>query len=160
MSFMAGGQDLSCSFTSVKTIKVSGRMIPGKGKVTFTAPDKLLMDYDMPQGEFLHIEGNILTSATGGKPIKIDTSKSARFRKMRDSLLGCIMGNYEKVAADNDANLVVEKKGNVTRVGILAKKPEPGGYSRIVVDYNAKGLPVKMLLEEFVGITTEFDFQY
>ena len=40
-----------------------------------------------------------------------------------------------------------------------ARKTAPRGYSRIVMEY-VKGLPVRMLLEEFGGISTEYLFKY
>ena len=39
-------------------------------------------------------------------------------------------------------------------------KPQPTGYARITLDYNKKGLPVRMVLDEFAGIETEYTFKY
>jgi len=81
-------------------------------------------------------------------------------RKMRNTLLDCITGNYEKAAKENDATLIVEDKGDVKRVAMMAKQVQASGYAKIIIDYNKKGLPVRMLLDEFTGIETEYTFTY
>ena len=101
-----------------------------------------------------------LKNCVKGKVINIDTSKNPRMRKMRDTLLDCIMGNYEKAAQDNDATLIVEQKGDIKTVSMMARKQLPTGYARIILDYNKKGLPVRMVLDEFTGIETEYTFKY
>ncbi len=156
----AGAQDLSCTFTQKKTLKALNKVIPGKGTVTFKAPDHLTMMYDEPQGEYLIIDGDQLKNAVKGKAITVDTSKNAYMRNLRNTLLNCITGNYEAAAKDNDANLVVEEKGGIKTVTLIARKQAVKGYSRIVMDYNKKGLPVRMVLDEFTGIVTEYTFTY
>ena len=156
----AGAQELSCTFTQKKTIKATKKVIPGEGKITFTAPDQLKMMYDVPEGEYLIIDGMTLKSCVKGKVVTFDTTKNPRMRKMRNTLLDCITGDYEKAAQENDANLIVEQKGDVKTVTIMAKKQQPTGYAHIIIDYNKKGLPVRMALDEFTGILTEYTFKY
>jgi outer membrane lipoprotein-sorting protein len=156
----AGAQELSCTFVQKKTLKATNKVIPGEGKVTFKAPDQLRMMYDVPEGEYLIIEGMELKNCVKGKVINIDTTKNPRMQKMRNTLLNCITGAYEKAAQENDATLIVEDKGSVKTVSMMAKKQQPSGYSRIIIDYNKKGLPVRMVLDEFTGIETEYIFKY
>ena len=156
----ASAQEMSCTFTQKKTIKATKKVIPGEGKITFTAPDQLKMMYDVPEGEYLIIDGMTLKSCVKGKVVTFDTTKNPRMRKMRNTLLDCITGDYEKAAQENDANLIVEQKGDVKTVTIMAKKQQPTGYAHIIIDYNKKGLPVRMVLDEFIGIETEYTFRY
>ena len=156
----AGAQEMSCTFVQKKTLKATNKVIPGEGKITFTAPDKLHMTYDVPEGEYLVIDGMELKSCVKGKVVTFDTTKNPRMRKMRNTLLNCITGDYEKAAEENDAALVVEQKGDVKTVSMMARKQQPTGYSRITIDYNKKGLPVRMVLDEFTGIVTEYTFKY
>lgn len=156
----ASAQELSCTFVQKKTLKATNKVIPGEGTVTFTAPDQLKMMYSVPEGEYLIIDGMQLKNCVKGKVISIDTAKNPRMRKMRDTLLDCIMGNYEKAAEENDASLIVEQKGNLKTVSMMARKQQPTGYARITLDYNKKGLPVRMVLDEFTGIVTEYTFKY
>ena len=156
----ASAQELSCTFVQKKTLKATHKVIPGEGTVTFTAPDQLKMMYSVPEGEYLIIDGMQLKNCVKGKVISIDTAKNPRMRKMRDTLLDCIMGNYEKAAEENDASLIVEQKGDLKTVSMMARKQQPTGYARITLDYNKKGLPVRMVLDEFTGIVTEYTFKY
>ena len=156
----ASAQELSATFVQKKTIKATHKVIPGEGTVTFSAPDQLRMTYAVPEGEYLIIDGNKLEGCVKGKAITFDTAKNPRMRKMRNTLLNCITGDYEKAAEENDAALVVEQKGDVKTVSMMARKPQPTGYARITLDYNRKGLPVRMVLDEFAGIETEYTFKY
>ena len=156
----ASAQEMSCTFTQKKTIKATKKVIPGEGTITFTAPDQLKMMYDVPEGEYLIIDGMTMKSCVKGKVVTFDTTKNPRMRKMRNTLLDCITGDYEKAAQENDANLIVEQKGDVKTVTIMAKKQQPTGYAHIIIDYNKKGLPVRMALDEFTGILTEYTFKY
>ncbi len=156
----ASAQQMNCTFVQKKTIKATKKVIPGNGTVQFTAPDKLTMTYEVPEGEYLIIDGNQLKTCVKGKAMTIDTSKNSAMRKMRNTLIDCITGNYEKAAKENDATLVVEDKGDVKRVAIMAKQVRPNGYAKIIIDYGKKGLPVRMVLDEFSGIETEYTFKY
>ena len=51
-------------------------------------------------------------------------------------------------------------KGDIKTVSMMARKQLPTGYARIILDYNKKGLPVRMVLDEFAGIETEYTFKY
>ena len=152
-------QTIECSFTQARTIQASGKVINSEGVVSFKAPDQLTMTYTKPAGEYLVIAGPMLRSNTLGQQISVDTDKNVRFRGLKNTLLNCITGEYEKAAADNDADLVVSEKGGVKTVSMTARKAAVRGYSKIVLEY-VKGLPVRMVLEEFGGISTEYRFTY
>ena len=156
----ASAQEMNCTFVQKKTLKATKKVIPGEGTITFKAPDQLKMMYDVPEGEYLIIEGTQLKNCFKGRAVTIDTTKNPRMRKMRNTLLNCITGAYEKAAEENDATLIVEQKGDVKQVAILAKQAQPTGYAKIIIDYDKKGLPVRMVLDEFTGIETEYTFKY
>ena len=158
-AWIAGAQQIESTFTQARTIQASGKVIRSEGVVSFKAPDQLTMTYTNPEGEYLIISGPMLRSNAQGQQLSIDTSKNPRFRNLRNTLLNCIMGEYETAAADNDADLEVKEKNGVKTVEMKARKTAPRGYSKIVLEY-IKGLPVRMVLEEFGGISTEYKFTY
>ena len=158
-AWIAGAQQLESTFTQERTIKASGKVIRSEGVVSFKAPDQLTMTYTQPEGEYLVISGPMLRSNSMGQQISVDTDKNPRFRNLRNTLLNCIMGNCEQAAADNDADLEVSEKGGVKTVSITARKAQVRGYSKIIMEY-VKNLPVRMVLEEFGGISTEYRFKY
>ena len=155
----AFAQQLDCSFTQARTIQASGKVVRSEGVVSFTSPDQLTMTYTDPEGEYLIISGPMLRSNTLGQQISVDTDKNARFRSLKNTLLNCITGKYEQAAADNDADLSVSEKGGVKTVTMTARKAAVRGYAKIVLEY-VKGLPVRMVLDEFGGISTEYRFKY
>ena len=152
-------QATECSFTQVRTIQASGKVSRAEGVISFKAPDQLTMTYTDPQGEYLVISGPMLRSNAQGQNLSVNTDKNPRFRLLRNTLLNCITGQYEQAAADNDADLVVSEKAGVKSVSMTARKAAVRGYSKIVLEY-VKGLPVRMVLEEFGGISTEYRFKY
>ena len=158
-AWIAGAQQIESTFTQARTIQASGKVIRSEGVVSFKAPDQLTMTYTNPEGEYLIISGPMLRSNAQGQQLSIDTSKNPRFRNLRNTLLNCIMGEYETAAADNDADLEVKEKNGVKTVEMKARKTAPRGYSKIILEY-IKGLPVRMVLEEFGGISTEYKFKY
>lgn len=157
---LAFAQQLDCSFTQARTIKASGKVVRSEGVISFINPDQLTMTYTQPAGEYLVISGPMLRSNSNGQQISVNTDNNARFRTMKNTLLNCITGNVEQAAQDNDAELMVSQKGGVKTVEMTARKAAPRGYSKIVMEYNSKNLPVRMVLEEFGGISTEYIFTY
>ena len=117
------------------------------------------MTYTQPAGEYLVISGPMLRTNSQGQQLSIDTSTNARFRNLRNTLLNCITGNYETAAKDNDADLTVSEKNGVKTVEMKARKAAARGYSKIIMEYK-KDLPIRMVLEEFGGISTEYKFMY
>lgn len=155
----ASAQQIDCSFTQARTIQASGKVIRSEGVISFLAPDQLTMTYTQPAGEYLVISGPMLRSNAQGQQLSIDTDKNPRFKVLRNTLLNCITGEYEQAAKDNDAELTVSEKGGVKTVSMKARKAAARGYSKILMEY-VKGLPVRMVLEEFGGISTEYFFKY
>lgn len=160
ISTLVAAQEMNCSFTQDRTIKASGKVFHSEGVISFTAPDQLTMTFTDPEGEYFIISGPMLRSNTQGKNISVNTDKSAIFRSLRNTLIYCITGEYEKAAQENDAELTVSEKNGIKYVSMKARKTLPRGYSGVEMEYNKKGLPVRMVLEEFVGITTEYHFKY
>lgn len=158
-AWLMQAQTTECKFTQARTIQASGKVIRSEGVVSYKSPDQLTMTYTDPEGEYLVISGPMLRSNTLGQKISVDCDKSPRFQVLRNTLLNCIDGNYEQAAKDNDAELAVSEKNGVKTVMMKARKAAPRGYSQIIMEY-IKGLPVRMVLEEFGGISTEYLFKY
>ena len=153
-------QEVGASFVQNKTIKATGRVVRSEGIVFFQAPDVLRMNYLEPKGDYLIIDGAMLRTKTGAKQMDVDTNKNAPMRNLRNTLINCIIGDYEQVAEDNDADFAVEQKAGGKVVTVTARKQAARGYSQIVVEYNAQNRPVRMVMDEFNGVSTEFLFEY
>ena len=153
-------QEIGASFVQNKYIQATKRTIRSEGVVFFTAPDQLRMNYLDPKGDYLIIDGNMVHTNLAGKRMDVNTDNNVSMRSLRNTLINCIMGEYEKAAQDNDAEVVVEKKGDGKVVTMTARKQAAKGYSKILVEYNALKRPVRMVLDEFNGISTEYTFAY
>lgn len=160
LCFCMKAQQIECSFLQEKTIQASGRVIKSEGTISFTAPDQLAMLYTKPDGDYMIIDGPIIRSETKGNAVSINTDKNPSAKNLRNTLLNCITGKYEEAAKDNDADLKVSVKGQVKTVVISAKTEQPKGYSRLLLEYDAKGRLQRMVMDEFGGISTEYKLKY
>lgn len=152
----ASAQTTEGTFIQTKTIKASGRTFVSKGSLSYKAPDQMSMIFSDPDGDYLIIDGPYMRSDLNGTAVDVDTSRNAQMRNMKNTLLNCIAGKVDKVAADNDADMVSSPKpGGGRTVTLTARKTAARGYSRIVLEYRADGIMTYMLLEEFGGISTE-----
>jgi outer membrane lipoprotein-sorting protein len=151
----ASAQTTEGTFVQTKTIKASGRTIVSKGNLSYTAPDQMSMLFTDPEGDYLIIDGPFLRSDLNGTAMDVDTSRNTQMRNLKNTLLNCIAGNVDKVAAENDADIVSKAKNGGRVVTLTAKKAAARGYSRIVIEYRADGTMTYMLLEEFTGVSTE-----
>ncbi len=149
------------NFTHTRTLKVSGKTIHKSGHLVFDGTDHLTMNYDQPQGEYFIIEGNRVKMNLDGKKANLDATKADQVRLHRATLLNGLTGNYEQVAADNNAEMQVTKEGNLKTVTITAKGKVPrGGYVSMTLSYRSSdGRLVRMVLEESAGTINTYELK-
>ena len=143
------------NFIQTKTIKASGKKIVSEGTYSFKAPDQLVMQYTKPEGDYFIIDGPIIRLDMRGTAADLDTSNNPVARAQRNTLLNSLSGNYKAIAADMDASISETEKGGVKTVTITANKKAAKGYSGLVLTYKG-GKLIKMVLDEFNGISTEY----
>ena len=154
--FAAGAQNFEGTFKQAKTLKVSGRVIKSEGNITFTAPDQLAMLYTNPDGDYFIIDGPFVRMDLRGVALDVDTKTNKLVASQRNALLYSILGKYEDVAKEMDADCTVTPKNGGKHVVIKARKISPKGYSGVELDYGKNGQLSRMVLEEFGGISTEY----
>lgn len=154
--FAAGAQNFEGTFKQAKTLKVSGRVIKSEGNITFTAPDQLAMLYTNPDGDYFIVDGPIVRMDLRGVAMDVDTKTNKLVASQRNALLNSIMGKYEEVAKEMDADCTVTQKNGGKHVVIKARKVVAKGYSGLELDYGKNGRITRMVLEEFGGISTEY----
>ena len=156
----AGAQDFEGTFKQVKTMKASGKVVKSEGTVSFTAPDQLAMLYTVPDGDYFIIDGPFIRMDMRGVAADVDSNSSKLVRSQRNAILYSITGQYEDIAKEMDADCTVTEKAGAKHVSIKARQVTPKGYSGMELDYNKKGALTKMVLEEFGGISTEYQLFY
>lgn len=158
----ASVKNIESKFTQVKTIKASGRKIASEGTLYFTPDGHLTMRYSKPAGELLVVNGNKFHMNKGGKAMTFDTSKNALMGSLANTLVNCIKGDPETVAAANNAKLAASETAEGYVVTLTASASAAGhrGYSKIVLTYRKSDcVLVKMIMEETVGITNTYEMK-
>ena len=153
----ASVKNIESKFTQVKTIKASGRKIASEGTLYFTPDGHLTMRYSKPAGELLVVNGNKFHMNKGGKAM---TSKNALMGSLANTLVNCIKGDPETVAAANNAKLAASETAEGYVVTLTASAAGHRGYSKIVLTYRKSDcVLVKMIMEETVGITNTYEMK-
>ena len=144
-------------FTQTKIMKVSGKTTEKAGHLVFDGNDQLSMTYTEPEGDYFIIEGNkVKSTMDNGKKVEVYAEKVPMVKLQRATLLNCLSGNWQKAAADNNAETTVkEDKGFRTVVLKVNGKVPKGGYSSIELTYRLSDHELtKMVLIEPIRVNT------
>ena len=156
LSITAGAQSFTGTFIQTKTLKISKKTIVSEGTIHYQAPDQLAMNYTNPEGDYFIIDGPFLRMDLRGITLDVNTENNKVVRPQRNAILYGIQGKYEDIAQEMDATCTVTAVKGGKHVVIKVRKPVAKGYSGMELDYNAAGRITRMLLEEAVGINTEY----
>ena len=154
-------QTFDTEFTQTKVMKVSGKTTNKVGHILFDGKDQLQMTYSEPEGDYFIIEGNKVKINMDGKKAELDANKVKMVGLQRATLLNCLSGNWEKAAADNNAETTITEEKGFKVISLNAKGKVPkGGYKSVVLTYRIKdGGMTKMVLEEATGITNTYEIK-
>lgn len=154
-------QTFDNDFTQTKVMKVSGKTINKAGHIVFDGKDQLQMTYTEPAGDSFIIDGNKVKINMDGKKTEIDANKVKMVGLQRSTLLNCLSGNWEKAAADNNAETTITEEKGLKVISINAKGKVPkGGYKSVELTYRLKdGGMTKMVLEEATGIINTYEIK-
>ena len=118
------------------------------------------MRFDQPVGDYIIASGTKFYVHRGPKTGTFDTQKNATVGNMAGTLIGCVKGNPEKVAADNGAQISVKESGDGYVVTLTNDNAARRGYSKIVLTYRKSDcLLVKMVMDEPTGISTLYEMK-
>ena len=152
-------QTFKGTFSQVKTMKVSGLSIKSRGDISFSAPDKLKMEYTNPEGDYFIISGDRMFMDMRGVSLDVDTSSNQTVRCQCNALLYGLSGQYGKIAEEMDADCTVKEDADGKHVTLKMRKATPRSYTGMQLDYGKNGRIRRMVLEEFGGISTEYLLQ-
>ena len=154
-------QKYDLDFVQTRLVKISGKTTEMAGHLTFDGADHLTMDYTKPQGEFFHIEGNMVKMDLNGKKAELNADKVKMVKLQRATLLNCLSGNWEQAAIDNNAETTVNEADGMRNILIKAKGKVPrGGYSSVELTYRIDdGMLVRMVLEEGIGTVNTYEMK-
>lgn len=148
---------LTSDFTRTKLIKASGRTTTAKGRLSYKAADKLLMDYSNPAGDILIINGGKMQMRLGAQKGTFDLGKNKLMGSLSVTLLGCIAGKAQSVADANNANITAKEVSGNYMVTLAAREKATRGYSIIKLTYRKSDcILTEMVMTEFTGISTTY----
>ena len=153
-------QEVAGDFVQNRTLKASGKTFRSEGVMHYAAPDQFRLNYLAPKGDYLILDGDMFRSKARHESLDIDTQKNPALRGFRNTVLGCVFGNYEAVAKELGAGLSVKETPGGKVVTMTSAKTGSRGYSSVVVEYDAQKRPVRLVLNEFGGDVTEYLFAY
>ena len=155
----AAAQDFEGRFFQTKTLKVSGKTVKSEGTIRFTAPDQLTMLYTTPEGDYFIIDGDKVRMKLPGVKADVDARNNKLADQQRKALLNSMQGQYEQIAEDMDAECAVTAANGGKHVVLTIRKARPKSYTGMEMDYNAKGVLTRLVLEEYGGVSTEYILQ-
>ena len=148
-------------FTQTKLMKISGKTFDKAGHIAYDGNDKLSMTYTTPEGDYFIIDGDKVKMNMDGKKAELDAEKVPMVKLQRATLLNCLSGNWQKAAADNNAETTVtEAKGLRTILLTVKGKVPRGGYSSVELTYRLSDHKLtKMILEEPIGTVNTYEIK-
>lgn len=145
-------------FVRTQTSAAKGTSVKTEGTLYITDQDKMAQVYDNPSTDLLIINGDDFFMIRGKKQNKFNTAKNKTMRGLRNTLLYCIHGKPGTLAAENGAEITVEKKAKGYEVVLISAKKTPRGYAKIVLTYDLKSkLLTQMQMDEFNGNSTLYE---
>lgn len=158
---ISAAQEKISSFESgfIQTRKntVSGMKTTAKGTMFFSKPSSMALEFEKMDEDHVVINGDIYFVRQAKVANTFDVSKNAPVKILRNTLMWCLDGHPEKVAAEVDAKITASETSSAYVVVLTANQKQVRGYSKIILNYRkSDGLLTKMIMEEFTGMTTEY----
>lgn len=146
------------SFVRTQTNAAKGTSVKADGVLYISGENLMAQHYQAPSTDLLIINGDDFFMIRGKKKNKFDTAKNKTMRGLRNTLLYCIHGKPGALAAENGAEISVEKKSKGYEVTLVSAKKTPRGYAKIVLMYDLKSkLLTQMQMDEFNGNSTLYE---
>ncbi len=137
---------ITAHFTHEKYMPIFEENIRSEGRYYYSKPDRLLMTYTDPEGDFMLISGdNFIMTAAGKK--QETTAKNVKMRDMRTILSACMEGDIRKTAATEISCEETNTQYVVTAI-IPAGKDNRSGIVKVVAHYDKSNGSIDMLRTE------------
>ncbi len=149
---------IEADFSQTRTLPATGKEIHYEGKLDFSSPTRMYMDYSIPEDDVFLINGKRLYMVRDGKKALYDTDKNTLMWSLSNTLCCCVRGLLTTLAEDNNAEIEATEKGGVYHVELTAREKSTKGYSKIVVEYDKSNLVITLLdLVEFSGVSNLYE---
>ncbi len=151
-------KSLESPFTQVQTSIAKGESVESKGTLYLNGNDQMAMHYEAPSTDLLIINGSDFYLSRGKRQKLYNTEKNATMRRLANTLLLCLHGKPQQLAAETESSeLTVEKTANAYIVTLTTTKKQVRGYAKIVLTYDLHTkLLTHMQMDEFNGNSTTY----
>lgn len=154
----AAYKSVTGAFTRTQVNAAKGTSEKVDGDLYIAGENQMAQHYKAPSADLLIIDGNVFYMIRGKKTNKFNTEKNKTMRSLRNTLLYCVHGKPAVLAAENGAEITVEKKSGGYEVVLVSTKKTPRGYAKIVLTYDLKSkLLTRMQMDEFNGNSTLYE---
>ena len=154
----AAYKSVTGAFTRTQINAAKGTSEKVDGDLYIAGENQMAQHYKAPSADLLIIDGDVFYMIRGKKTNKFNTEKNKTMRSLRNTLLYCVHGKPAVLAAENGAEITVEKKSGGYEVVLVSTKKTPRGYAKIVLTYDLKSkLLTRMQMDEFNGNSTLYE---
>lgn len=154
----AAYKSVTGAFTRTQVNAAKGTSEKVDGDLYIAGENQMAQHYKAPSADLLIIDGDVFYMIRGKKTNKFNTEKNKTMRSLRNTLLYCVHGKPAVLAAENGAEITVEKKSGGYEVVLVSTKKTPRGYAKIVLIYDLKSkLLTRMQMDEFNGNSTLYE---
>ncbi len=149
---------LESPFTQVQTSIAKGESVESKGALYLNGTDQMAMHYEAPSTDLLIINGSDFYLSRGKRQKLYNTEKNATMRRLANTLLLCLHGKPQQLAAETESSkLTIEKTAKAYIVTLTTEKKQVRGYAKIVLTYDlGTKLLTNMQMDEFNGNSTTY----
>lgn len=154
----ASNPGIEAHFVQTKHNTVNDKKTVSEGTLYIADSDKMAMHYNAPSTDLLVINGTQFYMKQGKRSKTYNTAKNKQMASLSNTLLSCVRGDIENLAADNDATISTKKTANGYEVTLTSNKKQSRGYAKIVLVYDLKNrILVRMQMDEYNGMSNIYE---
>lgn len=154
----ASNPNIEAHFAQTKHNTINGKKTLSEGTLYIANSDKMAMHYNEPSTDLLVINGTQFYMKQGKRSKLYNTTKNKAMASLSNTLLSCVRGDIENLAADNDATISTQKTANGYEVTLTSNKKQSRGYAKIILVYDLNTrILVRMQMDEYNGMSNIYE---
>ena len=130
----------TASFTEKIVMPKMKKETVKRGTMYYSSPESLLMLYSDPEGDYSLIKDGKFTAARKGhvQNFPMNEKNKSQMYILRETLLGSMAGDLQRVAKENDADIQCEEKAGRYICTLTKQQAKAVGVNRLELQYDSK----------------------
>lgn len=141
----ANSVDYACTFDQTKILKGMKKSIDSKGTLYKQGTTNMSMQYSQPEGDMLVINANKFVMISRGKYLNHSIKEGAPTAKLRNTLLKCVWGDIDGLAAVTESNVEYTRNGNLDVFTFTRNGKGVTLYNKIVLSFDKTSHMIKQM---------------